>query len=132
MFPNGLPSDAPVELGKNGKPKKGTPNRYGVKHSDEALQARTYDGITFGSLREMERYKTLSLRQKAGEINELKTQVRYDFIHNGQKIAHYTCDFTYLEKGELVVEDSKGAKTRDYLMRKRMMKIFHGIEIRET
>jgi hypothetical protein len=125
--------NAPSPEGETGaKKKKGTPNRYGVKYTDEAMQARFYNGIQFDSLREMERYKALLWREKAGEISDIQRQVRYKFVHNDVLIGAYVADFVYLESGQTVIEDSKGAKTAEYKLKKKMMMAFHGITIRET
>lgn len=110
-----------------------------------------YNGMTFDSKRELKRYKELELLQEAGEIKDLQRQVKYVLIptqrepdiigkrggvKKGKVIEHecsYTADFTYLdEDGDLVVEDSKGFKTKDYAIKRKLMLYVHGIKIKEV
>lgn len=70
--------------------------------------------------------------EAAGEISDLKLQVSYPLIVNEVKIATYRSDFEYIEQGQKVVEDSKGVRTRDYVMKRRLMLALYGIHIRET
>lgn len=95
----------------------------------------------FASKREASRYATLWLRQKAGEISGLKTQVKFMLIpaqrspETGKVIERevtYTADFVYTEGGRDVVEDSKGFRTQQYVLRRKMMLFFHGIRVREV
>ena len=78
----------------------------------------------------------MKLLQRAGKITGLETKTPacvFALVVNGVKIGRYTADFVYLEKGVRIVEDSKsGVRTRDYLLRKKLMKAIHGIEILET
>jgi len=43
----------------------------------------------------------------------------------------YVADFVYETDGFLVVEDVKGLKTRDYVLKRKMMLYMHGIRIQE-
>lgn len=90
------------------------------------------DGITFDSKREADRYQDLRLMEKAGEITELDRQVRFELKVKGYIICSYIADFTYRKGGPLVVEDSKGVKTREYIIKKKLMKAIHGIEVIES
>lgn len=96
----------------------------------------TADGITFDSKKERDRYCVLKLMEKAGEIKNLELQPRYDFKHNGKLICFYKADFRYRDchngNWNLIIEDVKGMKTPMYNLKKKMMKIFHGIEVLET
>jgi hypothetical protein len=72
--------------------------------------------------------------QMAGEISELEPHPRYDLIVNGVKIGIYTGDSRYRCNGKLVVEDVKGDKScisRDYPLRKKLMKALFGIDVQE-
>jgi len=89
------------------------------------------DGIRFDSKREASRYHELRYRQMAGEITHLEVHPVWDLIVNGAKIGKYTADFVYVENGEAVVEDAKGVKTRDYVLRKKLMKAIYDIDIAE-
>jgi hypothetical protein len=93
----------------------------------------TVDNITFDSRREANRYLVLRSMQDAGEIHALTLQPRWDLIVNRVKIGRYTADFEYMTAaGEYVVEDSKGIKTRDYLLRKKLMLALYKIAVREV
>lgn len=45
----------------------------------------------------------------------------------------YIADFVYTDAatGKLVVEDAKGMRTRDYIIKRKLMLYIHGIKIRE-
>ena len=79
------------------------------------------------------------LRQRAGKIQNLKRQVKFELIptqyKDGKcifKKTSYIADFTYIENGEFIVEDSKGFKTEVYNIKKKLMYQVHGIIIKET
>lgn len=103
-------------------------NKYGAKKT-------VIDGITFDSKREAARYLELKTLLRAGQITDLRCQVRYQLVVNGVKIGSYRADFCYQENGQEVVEDVKSAATkalRDYRLRKKLMLALYGIEIRES
>ena len=54
----------------------------------------------------------------------------------GKLLEHevsYIADFVYKDKdGNQIVEDTKGFKTKDYELKRKMMLYFHGIRIREV
>jgi hypothetical protein len=109
-----------------------------------------YKGMTFDSKRELKRYQELELLQEAGEISNLQRQVKYVLIpaqreadiigvkggvKKGKVIERecaYTADFVYEEGGETVVEDSKGFKTKDYSIKRKLMLYVYGIKIKEV
>lgn len=91
------------------------------------------DGIRFASRKEAHRYGELKLLERAGKISDLKLQVRFPLIVNGQTIFTYVADFVYLsEEGKKIVEDVKGARTRTFITKKKMMKAQYGIVVMET
>lgn len=99
----------------------------------------TVDGKTFDSKKEAQRYLELSLLQRAGIICDLELQKQYELIpaqRIGAKIVEravkYKADFVYKENGETVVEDTKGVKTKDYIIKRKLMLWVHGISIREV
>ena len=93
-----------------------------------------YDGITFDSQREANRYAELKLLERAGEISDLKLQVPFELIPKqpGERAVKYIADFVYTEDGQTVVEDVKGKKTRDYIIKRKLLLWVHGIKVRET
>lgn len=96
----------------------------------------TIDGLRFDSVAESRRYATLLYLEMAGEIRDLECHPPYRLVVNGVLIGRYTPDFRYVEtaSGRTVVEDvkSRPTKTRDYVLRKKLMKALHGIEIQEV
>ena len=97
------------------------------------------NGIRFDSEKEYRRFCELQIMQKAGVISDLQRQVAFElqpaFYHKGKKIQaiRYIADFTYTdnESGEYVIEDVKGVRTREYLLKKKMMQ-YRGNDIKET
>ena len=99
----------------------------------------TIDGEVFDSQKEARRYRELAMLEKAGQISDLKRQVRYELIpaqRIGGKVVEKSCvyiaDFVYTENGETVVEDTKGFRTKDYIIKRKLMLHVHGIRIREV
>jgi hypothetical protein len=88
----------------------------------------------FASKKEAARYKELLLLEKAGEISDIHTQVRFKLDVNNEHICDYVADFTYLKRDARwrTVEDCKGFKTPIYRIKKKLMKAVYGIEITET
>ena len=114
-----------------------------------------YNGIEFDSKKEMQRYAELRLLVKAGKIADLQLQKVFelipaqyetsaDFYTKGknkgerkkgkciEKAVTYKADFVYTdENGYTVVEDTKGFKTKDYVIKRKLMLFVHGIRIIE-
>ena len=86
------------------------------------------DGVTFDSKREAQRYCELKLLEKAGEIVNLTLQHKFmlqsPFKKNGKTIREicYIADFVYQDARnfKIVVEDVKGFKTKEYLLKKKL------------
>lgn len=98
-----------------------------------------HDGIEFDSVKEAHRYCELKLMQRAGVISDLQLQVPFELIPTqridgklAEKAVNYIADFVYKQNGQTVVEDTKGYKTSEYIMKRKMMLYFHGIRIREV
>lgn len=92
------------------------------------------DGITFASKKEANRYCLLKLMERGGLIKSIELQPPYRLEVNGVLVCKYVADFRYVDAqtGETVVEDAKGFKTREYNLKKKLVKAVHGIEIREV
>lgn len=99
-------------------------------------------GQIFDSRREAARYSELLDMQQAGEIADLLCQPEYLLIPaqtaaSGRKERKvvYRADFEYyLTGGGMVVEDVKSpatAKLPAYIIKRKLMLQFHGIEVRE-
>lgn len=103
---------------------------------------KTYvDGIKFDSRREARRYQALKEKEENGEIFNLQLQVPYILIptQHGEdgkvkeRKCTYKADFVYDDaEGVTHVEDSKGVKTPDYKIKRKLMRLLHDIEIEEV
>ncbi len=95
--------------------------------------------MTFDSIKEYRRWCEWSLLEKAGAIQNLKRQVKYELIPsqriNGKVVERsctYVADFSYWDGDQYVVEDTKGFKTKDYIIKRKLMLHVHGIRIHEV
>lgn len=116
-----------------------------------------YNGIRFDSTKEMKRYIVLDNAQQSGLISNLERQVQYTLLPTiyedvevklktkskmvrrvAQRAVVYNCDFRYKDAdGNVVVEDVKATRNlaaldKAYLLKKKMMRFFHGILIKEV
>lgn len=84
------------------------------------------DGHVFDSQAEANRYNELKLMARAGLIANLELQPVFEllegFTRDGKKIQgiKYVADFAYIENGRIVVEDVKGHRTKDYLLKRKL------------
>lgn len=110
----------------------------------------TKDGMTFDSLKEYRRFCELRLLERAGKITNLQRQMTYLLIpcqyepdtigkrggvKRGKMLERevsYIADFVYTEDGKQIVEDTKGFKTKDYIIKRKLMLWVHGIRIKEV
>lgn len=94
----------------------------------------------FDSVREYNRWNELKLLERAGKIQGLERQVPFELIptqrdENGKVVFRpitYYADFTYWENGKFVCEDTKGFKTKEYIIKKKLMYYFRHIKIKES
>jgi hypothetical protein len=78
--------------------------------------------------------------ERAGLISRLELQKVYTLIgpqkdKSGKVIERpvkYVADFVYMENGERVVEDAKGVRTKEYVIKRKLMLQRYGIQIREV
>lgn len=112
-----------------------------------------FNGIEFDSRKEARRYQELLLLERAGAIRDLRMQVEFELIpaqyeayerygKKGQELTPgkrlieractYIADFVYKEDGKTIVEDTKGIKTKDYIIKRKLMLYVHGIKIKEV
>lgn len=142
-------------------------NRYRSKYGAKKV---TIDGVTFDSKKEARRFNDLTQLARAGQIVNLRRQVKFVLIpaqtktierfsvKTGKRLkdkvvtveheCSYIADFVYEvpistnyinEEGHLVfadgfetvVEDTKGFKTKDYIIKRKLMLHVHGIRIKE-
>lgn len=91
----------------------------------------------FDSMREARRYITLVMLQRAGQITELQRQVPFPLFvvtTNGERrqISKFIADFVYVRAGQRVVEDAKGVRTREFILKRKWLKVQEGIDIVEV
>lgn len=118
-------------------------------------KTRLSDGTVFDSRKEARRWQQLRLLESRGEIQDLKRQVEYELVPNQYEIVErysdktgkrlkdekrlaerrvcYVADFVYTKDGEIVVEDTKSpvTRTKDYIIKRKLMRHIHGIVIQE-
>ena len=105
----------------------------------------------FDSKKEARRNAQLMLMQSAGAILNLQRQVKFILIPaqrepdtigpKGGRIkgkllereCSYIADFVYTDAktGERIVEDTKGVRTKDYIIKRKLMLYVHKTKIRE-
>lgn len=125
-------------------------NKYGNRKA-------VADGYCFDSTKERDYYLYLKGRQQAGEIANLRMQVKYEIVPavklnmvkkfkrkpdeikevTVQPAVHYIADFVYTDNvtGLEEVVDVKSEATRKdkvYILKKKMMRAFKNIEIMEV
>ena len=124
----------PNPFARGGKKK----NKYGARPTG-----------THASRKEHNRAGELKLWERAGIISNLREQVPYLLIPaqygdagtdlNGKPVkvllehpVKYIADFVYELDGKTVVEDTKGFKTREYILKRKLMLYRYGIRIKEV
>lgn len=86
----------------------------------------------FDSQREHARWYKLKDLEKGGTIHSLERQPSFAIKLNNILICKYVADFIYFENGKRIVEDSKGFETREFKLKKKLMKALYNIEVRIT
>ena len=107
---------------------------------------------TYDSMKEYRRYLDLLAMENAGEIEDLRRQVKFVLIpaqrepdtigkrggiKKGKLLERevaYFADFVYkdVKSGEIVVEDTKGMRTDKYIIKRKLMLYVHHIKIKEV
>lgn len=128
--------------------------RFPISNSKYGNKKVEYQGITFDSKKELQRYMVLLDAQRNGKITDLQRQVKFELIpaitedyvehlktkdkvktRTVQLAITYTCDFTYRKDNKLIIEDVKASKTmltKEYQLKKKMMLAIHGLVIKEV
>ena len=103
------------------------PHKYGAV-------ATEVDGHRFPSKREARRYSDLKLLLRAGEIEDLELQPKFPISVNGHAICEYRADFRYRNRRTqiTVVEDSKGVRTPEFIIKKKLVLAVHGVSVVEV
>jgi len=109
--------------------------------SKYGAQKITVNGITFDSKREAYRWHELRLLERGKVIKDLRRQVKFELLPSqkykgelAERGVSYIADFVYtdIRTGAFIVEDAKGARTKEYILKRKMMLYFHGIRIKEV
>lgn len=124
---------------------KNIKQKYGNKKID-------YLGEKFDSKKELNRWFELKMLEQGGVIYNLKRQVHFELIPNQYKIVEkvlkngnikqehklierkceYIADFVYKnDKDETIVEDAKGFRTPEYIIKRKLMLQKYNIEVQE-
>lgn len=97
----------------------------------------------YDSMKEYRRAQELELLQKKKLISGLQKQVKYELIPSQrdkgtgtviERSVSYYADFQYLRESDktLVVEDVKGMRTKEYIIKRKLMLKEYGIRITEV
>jgi len=102
--------------------KKGArkPSKYRNKHVIVGSER-------FDSMAEARRHQQLTLEQSVGAIRDLKRQVTFNLVVNGQKVGSVRPDWTYTcaLSGKTIAEDKKGIQTPSHKVRWKLAKALH-------
>lgn len=106
----------------------GKRNKYGAKKTGG-----------HASEKENDRANQLKLMQRDGLISNLREQVKFVLIPTQRDMAgtllekecSYYADFVYEKDGVTVVEDTKGFRTKEYVIKRKLMLHVHGISVKE-
>lgn len=115
-------------------------------------KVKTSDGIVHDSIKEANRWIELKLLEKAGHIKDLQRQVKFVLIPTQrepdiigkrggikkgkllERECYYKADFVYIDTKteKMVVEDTKGVKVKDYIIKRKLCLWVRGIRIKEV
>jgi len=124
---------------------------YGIPKNKYHARKVTICGIDFDSKKEGMRYLLLKDMERTGEISNLRLQVPFELLpaiyrdevvhlktkdkierRLVQRAVTYVADFVYTDKdGKEHVEDAKGLRLPEYILKKKMMLALKGIEVEE-
>ena len=130
---------------------KKTPKKS--KYGAEKQTITNSDGSVeiFDSKKEARRFVELRYMEMAGRIRDLRRQVKFVLIPaqrepdtigkrggtiKGRLIERecaYIADFVYFDEeiGDYIVEDTKGMKTPEYIIKRKLMLYVHNVRIQE-
>lgn len=105
---------------------------------------REYDGHKFDSLKELGRYKILSVWLACGVISQLELQKPFVIVPSVVLIkdskpkkkpaVKYIADFVYVQDTRVIIEDVKSEATKKlpvYRLKIHLMKHVHGFDVTE-
>jgi hypothetical protein len=112
-----------------------------AKHAPDAPRRSKFgnrktmlDGMMFDSAAEAKDWSELKLRERAGEIKNLRRQVTFKCEWNGVLVTTYRADFAFDEYRDghwhPIVADTKGFETALFRLKSKIMLAAHNVEIR--
>jgi len=109
-----------------------------------------FGGMEFDSKKEADRWAELNMLQRLGAIRNLRRQVEFvliptqklptpinqksdggSYMKSVEKAVKYVADFVYEKDGQTVVEDTKGVRTKEYIIKRKLMLYIFGIQVVE-
>lgn len=103
--------------------------------------AKMHSRPTGGHASKVEDDRSIELHiwERAGLIKDLREQVPFELVpkQDGERPVIYIADFVYRSgpmhdiPDRLVVEDTKGHRTKEYVIKRKLMLLVHGIKISE-
>lgn len=121
--------------------------RWKPKNRTSKYHAQKYGN--YDSKKEYRRAQALKVYEKQGVISDLQEQVSYELVPTQyeqvgetargkpimrcvERAVKYIADFVYKDKdGNEIVEDTKGMRTPEYIIKRKLMLYLKGIKIRE-
>ena len=105
---------------------------FGDKVAKDSKYANERAG-KYASIHEEQVARNLWVLADRGIITDLQEQVRFLLVPGDGKLRPitYIADFVWTEDGKRVIADAKGFKTAIYRIKKKLLKLLHGLEIRE-
>lgn len=77
--------------------------------------------------------------ERAGAIHDLVRQLKFELVPaqyvDGkcvERAVNYIADFVYWEGDKMIVEDAKGVRTPEYVIKRKLMLARHQVRIREV
>lgn len=95
-----------------------------------------HNGRMFASKKEANHAATLDAMTRATDpsqkVKSVVYQYRIPIVVNGVKIAHYVADFYVMfSDGHKEIHETKGFKTREYILKKKLVEAIYGEKILE-
>ncbi len=104
----------------------------GKKRSKYNNQKTTYNGREYDSKKEAKRAWELDMLLKAGVLRSWTPQPSFKITYKGEHICTYRGDFRVrYSDGHEEIEDVKGVRTDVFILKKKLVKAFYGITIKE-
>ena len=86
-------------------------------------------GHCHDSVKEANRCNELNFLEKSGKISGLEIQKKFLLIPShryenmpGERSCSYIADFCYSENDLTIIEDTKGFRTKDYIIKRKLLK----------